>query len=224
MEMRMWKQYIMEEEIDLCCATETHMDARRQKEIEDVFETDYHCILKRRKKRKKGDYGSGGLAVLVRRGMGVPKVAKNKGSDEILWVEVDGLGGTIYIAVVYLVPKKSSRYGDNNGVRRELEEGIYEFRARGMVVVIGDVNSRIGECVPLEGADDGRKRNNSDKKMNENGREWIQLMRRTGMVMLTGLYGRAEYTCYNYKGNSVVDHICIDKENSYKVRGIESKK
>ena len=152
--------------------------------------------------------------------MGVPKLAKDKGSDEILWVEIEGLGMKIYIAVVYLVPKNSSRYGDNASVRRELEEGIYEFRERGMVVIIGDVNSRIGECMPLEGRVEGKMRNNSDNKMNENGREWIQLMRRTGMVMLTGLYGRAEYTCYNYQGNRVVDHICIDRENSYKVKRV----
>ena len=49
----------MEEEVDLCGATETRMDARREKEIESVFESDYHCIMKRRRKRKKGDYGSG---------------------------------------------------------------------------------------------------------------------------------------------------------------------
>ena len=147
MDMRMWKQYLMEEEIDLCCATETHMDARREKEIEEVFENDYHCILKRRKKRKKGDYGSGGLAVFVRRGMGVPRVARSKGSDEILWVDIEGLERKIYVAAVYLVPKKSSWYADNAEVRRELEEGIYEFRARGMGVIIGDVNSRIGERV-----------------------------------------------------------------------------
>ena len=84
MEMMMWKQYLKEEKIDICGATETHMDATREKEIEAVFENDYHCIMKRRRKRKRGDYGSGGLAVFVRREVGVPKVAKEKGSEEIL--------------------------------------------------------------------------------------------------------------------------------------------
>ena len=195
MEMRMWKEYLMEEGVDLCGATETHMDARRKKEFESVFENDYHCIMKRRRKRKKGDYGSGGLAIFVRRGAGVPKLSREKGSDEILWVEVEGLERIIYVAVVYLVPRKSARYGGNAEVRRELEEDIVEFRGRGMVVVIGDVNSRIGECVPLEGVVKSNVRRSRDKKMNENGREWIQLMRRTGMVMLTGLYWRSEYTC-----------------------------
>ena len=79
-----------------------------------------------------------------------------------------------------------------------------------MVVVIGDVNSRIGDCRPLEGGEEGKTRRNRDMRMNENGREWIQLMRRTEMVMLMGLYGRAEYTCYNAQGNSLVEHICIE--------------
>ena len=128
MEMRMWKQYLMEERVDLCGATETHMDAKREKEIESVFENDFHCIMKRRRKRKKGDYGSGGVAIFVRRGAGRPKLAKEKGSDEILWVEVEGIGRTVHVAVVYLVPKKSSRYGDNMEVRRELEEDIIRFK------------------------------------------------------------------------------------------------
>ena len=164
------------------------------------------------------------MAVFVRRWVRIPKVAKEKGSEEILWVELEGTVTKIYVAVVYFVQKESTRYEANADVRMELEEDIIEFRSRGMVVLIGDVNSRIGECMPQEGVREGKKRKNKDKKINENGREWIQMMRRTGMLMLTGLYGTADFTCYNVQGNSVVDHICIDRENSYKVRGIESKR
>ena len=33
------------------------------------------------------------------------------------------------------------------------------------------------------------------------------------MVTLTWLYGIAEYICFNEGGNSVVDHICIDRRS-----------
>ena len=141
-----------------------------------------------------------------------------------MWVEVEGLERTIYVAVVYLVPRKSARYGGNAEVRRELEEDIVEFRGRGMVVVVGDVNSSIGECVPLEGVVKSNVRKNKDKKTNENGRKWILMMRRTGMVMPTGFYGRAEYTCYNAKGTNVVGHICVDRESSHVVKWLENRK
>ena len=38
------------------------------------------------------------------------------------------------------------------------------------------------------------------------------------MVTLTGLYGEDNYTCYNDQGNSVPDHICIDRRNKDMVR------
>jgi len=42
----------------------------------------------------------------------------------------------------------------------------------------------------------------------------------TNLVTLTGLFGRADYTCYNDQGNSVVDHICIDMRHKYIVTDV----
>ena len=150
---------------------------------------------------------------MVRKGRGVPKLAKCKGSDEILWVEMEGLGQTIFVAVVYLVPTKSSRYKLNAETRRELEEDILKFKKEGMVVVMGDLNSRITDSQPSEGVVRSNTRENKDKKLNDNGRAWICLTRNTDMVTLTGLYGEADYTCFNVQGNNVPDHICIDRKH-----------
>ena len=208
----------------MCGATETRMDALREKQFHDLMQDDFHCITKIRKKRKSRDYGSGGLALIVRKGKGVPKLAKNKGSDEILWVEMEKMDRKIFVAVVYLVPSKSSRYKNNGAVRRELEEDIVRFRNEGMVIVLGDLNSRIGESNPAEGVRRSNMRQNKDKKMNDNGREWIKLISNTDMVTLTGLFGVADYTCYNENGNSVVDHICVDRRNKELIESVENRK
>ena len=115
---------------------------------------EYQCITRNRRNRKRRDTGSGGLAVIVRNGWGKIKIAKEKGSDEILWVEIEWLGKRIFIAVVYLVPVKSTRFSDNPDIRRELEEDIGRFRNLGMIVVMGDLNSRIDDMVP-EGEEGG---------------------------------------------------------------------
>ena len=81
-----------------------------------------------------------------------------------------------------------------------------KYKQEGTVMVTGDLNSRIGEEGDIE-------RKNIDKEVNENGREWLSLSRATGLMTMTGIRERADFTCYNDQGNSVVDHICIEEEN-----------
>ena len=97
------------------------------------------------------DHGSGGLEVVVRKGRGVPKLAKAKGSDEILWVKMEEMGKIIFVGVVYLVPSKSTRYHLNGSVRRELTMDILRFSSEGLVIVMGDLNSRIADYLPAYG-------------------------------------------------------------------------
>ena len=104
--------------MDLCGATETRNNEMKDRMLYSVLEDDYHCVSKIRKKRKARDYGSGGLAIVVRNGRGIPKLAKEQGSDEILCVELEWMSQTIFVAVVYLVHSKSSRYKFNDEVRR----------------------------------------------------------------------------------------------------------
>ena len=218
MEVRCWKQYLMDEDVDICGATETHGNEKNDRMLHSVMDDDYHCITKIRKNRKARDYGSGGLAIVVRKGRGVPKLAKAKGSDEILWVEMKEMGRKLFVAVVYLVPSKSTRYHLNGATRSELTSDIMKFASKGLVNVMGDMNSRIADSLPVKGVGGHTMRENKDKAVNNNGKEWIRLTRTTKMVTLTGLYGEADYTCFNGQGNSVTDHICIDSGNEHRVR------
>ena len=125
----------------------------------------------------------------------------------------------IFVADVYLVSRRSRIYKNNNLVRQELEEDIIKFKKKGVVVILGDLNSRIADSMPSEGVTKSNTRENKDKVLNDNGRAWIRLTRSTGMVTLTGLFGEADYTCYNVEGNSVPDHICIDRRNKRPCKG-----
>ena len=220
MEVRCWKQYLMDADVDMCGVTETHGNEKKDRMMHSVMGDDYHCITKIRKNRKARDHGSGGLAIVVRKGRGIPKIAKAKGSDEILWVEMKEIGRKIFVAVVYIVPSKSTRYHQNGAIRRELTADIMRFTAEGIVIVMGDLNSRIAGSLPMEGGGRHRMRENKDKIVNNNGKEWTLLTRTTKMVTLTGLYGEADYTCFNEQGNSVPDHICIDSGNEHRVRAM----
>ena len=139
----------------------------------------------------------------MRKNKGKIKLVKRKGNEGILWVEVEGTGRKMHLAVVYIVPTKSTRYKNNIALRNELEEDIIKYKQKGMVMVMGDLNSRIGE---IEGY-----RKNIDKKIDENGREWLAMTRATGITTLTGLKETAEYTYFHSQGNSVVDHIFIEE-------------
>jgi hypothetical protein len=104
----------------------------------------------------------------------------------------------------------------NTELRRELEEDIMRYKQEGMVMVMGDLNSRIGEIE--------HHRRNKDIEVNENGREWMALTRATGMIILSGLNETADYTCFNEQGNSVVDHICIDESYKDVVMKLENRR
>lgn len=144
MEMRRWKQYLIEEDIEICCVTETHLNKKREIIFREIFKEDFNCIIRNRKDRKEGDSGSGGLAILIKKGLAKVNPILKKGSDEIVWAEVVGAGKSLFIATVYIVPKKSTRYVDNDEVREELELNIMRYKEQGTVLVLGDMNSRIG--------------------------------------------------------------------------------
>ena len=207
---------MVEKKVHIFCITETHLDEKRERLLISIFEDKFECISRIREERKRGDYGSGGVAVMIRKTKGKIKTIKRKGADGILWVEVEGTGRKMFVAVVYIVPTKSTRYVKNTELRRELEEDIMRYKQEGMVMVMGDLNSRIGEIE--------HHRRNKDIEVNENGREWMALTRATGMTILSGLNETADYTCFNEQGNSVVDHICIDESYKEVVMKLENRR
>ena len=93
---------------------------------------------------KHGDKGSGGVAILVRKGLGTVEEVKTKGIEGLLWAKIKCEGRTLIVAAVYLVPIGSRYYEKNYNIREQLEKDIGMFKQQGIVIVVGDMNSRIG--------------------------------------------------------------------------------
>ncbi len=62
--MRCWKQYLIEEDIHLCCVTETHMDSTREEDSREIFEDEFQCSVRIRGERKR-------IQILYQRSHGV---------------------------------------------------------------------------------------------------------------------------------------------------------
>ncbi|NRA93849.1 MAG: hypothetical protein HRU26_14440 [Psychroserpens sp.] len=153
---------------------------------------------------------------MVRKKIGTIKQVKKKKTDGLLWVQIECSGRLIFLASVYLVPRGSTRWGNNNKIWENLERDIIEFRTKGMVFVVCDMNSRIGNLMSVINSERIYRRMNVDRKQpNQNGRELIRTMNSCGMVVLTGVRKVSKFTCYKEGkrtvGKSVVDHICVDE-------------
>ena len=171
---------------------------------------------------KRRDPGSGGVAIFVRKDLGPAKVAKVGTCEDLLWVEVQGMNQVMFVAVAYMVPASSNWHENNPVLRRELQEDMLLYRRHGVVVVMGDFNSRIGESIPISSAQNCLTRQNSDKESNANGRELLNLMKICEVTITTGLYGLAGFTCWRDRGNSVVDHICIDARHAAMILRVDT--
>ena len=92
---------------------------------------------------KRGDPGSGGVAIMMKKELGKIDFIKKKRIDGLMWTKIECEGRIIYIATVYMVPQGSPYYENNNVIREQLEEDIGAYKKDGLVIVLGDSNSRI---------------------------------------------------------------------------------
>ena len=220
--MTRWKQYLLEEEIDICCVTESRLDARRDGIFEEMFGDVFNCFIRSRKHMKRRDPGSGGVVVLVKKDIGVARLIKNGKCEDLVWVEVEGKDTPLYIASVYMVHARSNWQSNNMLLPSELEEDIITFKNHGLVLVSGDFNSRIAETISAGYMSHRRLRSNIDKEMNANGRELLAMMFACEMTITTGLFGKAEYTCWRDRGNSVINHICINSRHAWRIQKLRT--
>ena len=215
--MLRWKQYLLEKEIDICCVTESRLDSARDKIFEEMFGDVYNCFIRSRTHMKRLDPGSGGVAILVKKGIGKATLTKIGKCQDLVWVEVEGEDMTLYVASAYMVHAGSNWQANNLVLRNELEEDMMTYKNQGLVVVMGDFNGRISETISTGYMTHRKLRKNCDKEQNANGRELIALMGDCDMTITTGLFGVAKYTCWRDRGNSVIDHICIDTKYEWRI-------
>jgi exonuclease III len=140
-----------------------------------------------------------------------------------------GMTKDIVFINVYDSPLNSSykkKYADDSTILEKTSEVIHKLQSDTEVIVMGDFNARTGSQPdvidahfdPASTFQDEMdlvtkvtQRSNRDKKLNSNGKPFLEFVKNNGLLILNG---RAlgdvcgEMTCLKYNGCSVVDYMC----------------
>jgi hypothetical protein len=176
----------------------------------------------RRRQRNKRNRGVGGGVMLIARDDLEPKKMKRT-IDDLMWVRMKRKGGGLmFVAVIYLPP--GNRWRTSNEKRlQHLEAGILLYGSQGQVVVMGDMNMRVGELTQTIELEEGKEvvieRVSDDKKVTRDGKDLVERMNAMGMVLMNGVDGRGkECTCSKTEGGSVIDMLWIKLQDVGRVR------
>jgi exonuclease III len=164
--------------------------------------------------------GSGGLGILVRNDIEI--IRFNRGKEGLCWIDVKKDGEAITVMALY-VP--STTYSDQMNRRARTNKMMGQFqkevlkkkKEKQRLVVAGDLNARIANAELMMNLQHERptvvQRDNSDGKVNERGKQMLEICEITGLVMLNGLRAKAGWTWRNEQGlESVNDWICTTQE------------
>lgn len=153
--------------------------------------------------------------------------------DTIIWVKFDKkffkMEHDIYLCATYIWGVDSPAYNVNNhNLFAIIENDISYFKTSGVVMVAGDMNSRVGLKPDYIAYDrmnsilDGKDyvpdvpldRISMDKQCNNYGIQLLDLCKATGLRLCNGrLEGKGSYTYYGYNGNTVIDYLMCEQNN-----------
>ena len=165
--------------------------------------------------RKGGTRGGVGLA--VKRGIGKIERLIEYEDEGLMWVCIERGERKLFVASVYFVPASSDWYAGNVHRRVRLAQGIARYEQQGRVVVMGDMNARIGcMSVMLQGEEEGAVvelyRQSEDTAITADGRRLLAMFSGMNMVVMNGVGGEGgQMTCEKKKGSSVVDWAVVPK-------------
>ena len=188
-----------------------------------------HYDIAATKFKTKGRH-SGGIAFYFKKQYTNSLTYIKSASNYILWVRLckqfyTNLHNDIYIAVTYARP---NTFRPDNNFYTTLENEIIKHSAKGKVILLGDLNARIGEGddfsidqitdnIPLPitySFDTASPRQNQDTTINACGRQLLELCKMSGMRILNGRTAGDSLgcvTCYRAAGKSTVDYIIVDQ-------------
>lgn len=195
----------------------------------------YQYFRNDRLKNKKARRGSGGVVVFFKNTLraGIERI-KSHCFDNI-WIKLDksffNLECDLYKCCTYLPPFISSYIQKCSNIAKEIdifdnfEREIQKYDNLGNVMIIGDLNSRIGtlyECLTNDNFNDHhsdefitiRDRRSQDKNTNNYGKLLLNLLNKSHMLVLNGRHVgdlNGKFTCTKYNGRSSID-MCIVQE------------
>lgn len=220
--------------LDVCVVTETWFrEGEGDRQMGKTLEESNYLWFGRDRKNQRSWAGDGGVGILIKKGTGVCRVVRESRENDMFWVELKIGDINWYIGAVYMCPEGSSRNNDVSGHLQELEKDILDFKKKGIVVCLGDFNSRIGclESAIRSGEEQVLiPRRSQDRKLQpsllERGRQFVDSMNACSMIILNGIENEAEFTfeSVSNKGRSVVDLIAVEQSVFQGERKLENEK
>jgi len=183
-----------------------------------------------------GTRGHGGLCLFIKSSIYDRVTIVEKDSNGFLCVKLSktdfGLNDDLFICFCYIPPNNSVYYASHNtGFFESLEQKIRTYQTQGEIVVMGDLNSRIGErsdyiqnidafnefipeidkenCNTSE--EDIPLRFTMDKNVNTSGLKRLDICKSSDLKIVNGRIGSdagiGSYTYYSTAGNSLIDYV-----------------
>lgn len=212
-------------ELDLVGLVETHTIEGQNYEPIEGFDTKYF----HRPKHNRARSGSGGIAILAK-----PHIVKGlkyfpSKENNYIWIKLDKyyftLQQDIYLCVAYIPPPDSTyskRLQEN--ILDSIETDVYKYKEKGDVLLMGDLNARVGHGEDYIGNDNDKyiplhegyvldsqinHRMSQDLVMDDRGKHLLEVCLAGQMRILNGrkigdTFGY--FTCHKYNGSSVVDY------------------
>ena len=137
----------------------------------------------------------------------------------------------IFVCAVYMPPVNSVNMRNAScepDLWDQLEDSLLKYIDQGNIMIIGDLNSRIGksseiveynnvvdELTEEHDLGDIGNRNSHDTVINKFGRKLLEICRHTNLCILNGrILGdlQGSYTSFHYNGSAVVDYCITDRE------------
>jgi hypothetical protein len=193
--------------LDVCAVVDTGLTKAGNVAMEQVAARKGMVWIGKGRKRR-----SGGLGFLV---VGEWKVESLKWVvDSVGWIQVSNKSVKLVVGAVYRAP--SVNLGDTlAGITGD----VMRYRGRGIIVLVGDFNCRIGEVpnrIFVEGEEEEEirefRRESEDKKVTREGKQFMESMSGLNLMVLNGHGTKATPTSQQVKGCSVIDLICVEYE------------
>jgi hypothetical protein len=174
--------------------------------------------------------GSGGVGLLVRRGIGKVIRETRCCGEGVVCVRIERGGEVLFVIMVYLVPKGSRWFNRNQSIRDRVAQAVAVLKKEGMVMMIGDLNAHtecvqpVIDCEGEEGADSEAWTRTSEcqMSMSKAGKDCVAWLFGMGMVIVNGVRGEGSEATRSGGGDreSVIDYVCVHEDSVSRCTGM----
>ena len=178
-----------------------------------------------RKKLHKGPKIAGGLCIFVKEDCEhLVQLLPSENQDSI-WVRIKkekcNEPEDIYIGSFYVSPE-GKKGASSSDFFTSMNKELNRFKSKGVILVQGDLNARTGseidfvnydksdDSLGIENLDDHCQRNSEDSKINQRGKELLDLCKVNDLLIANGrkvgdLFGN--FTSHQYNGSALNDYL-----------------